>query len=969
MPDYVIPQVEVFQDFAKSPAAAAFPLSAHIGGPHAALIRYAEPTEQNLGNIGTYDTVEDQAYSWPDRPAGGLVDLTYVQLWAKNAILRYFQADAGSGASVVKVAGKTNRVRSTTTNFKTSGSFVRDASLLDRDVAVGDVVKLRFTSSPPVTLWSYVTGFAPDPTAAITGTPTDDSANAATHTVAAVFHQVSGPINEVDISAASAAAYDPYPTGQVTETYTILVTGSSTGGDFTTATIRVFSASGLDDVASAVPAASGSPTEIGTHGATVTFNETGGADDSESAIDAGISPNDLLLGQKWNVTVTASHTATPAPTASGTYTGTSLTSYIVTVVKGEKFSSGAPQIQVSTTTGSDVSGPTSVTAASVDVPIGVFGISVSFAGAGLALGDRFYVPVTPAGSGPVRTLILGNTIPAAVTDNTTADISLFIRHPDLLIPQDQLGNAPLTNYDTTATELTFHAGAMIFDSTWTDAGVEVALPLDSDSTQGYTTLFVQARYWVADLCESVGFISDIADIDTLITGALTPDNPLKWAVSKALANSNGVPVGYTSVCDPTSLTSWANLLAQLLGHDDVYGLVPLSHDPNVWALYAAHCDDASGPTQGEWRVAWIGLSGVPEIPIVSAGSTVPGYLTATTSDGGVALATIAYDPDAPGTQYLTVSVPAANALFITNGVRPGDVVRAFFTTDGFGDPTFQSFTVDTIQTEETLTLLAGPAVAVSVPSKIEIWRTLDGDDEAAAIAKTAGAFGSRRVRAVWPDQISTGGTLQDGFHLCAALAGLASGVVPQQGMTNLAIAGFDDVSRTTKHFNKTELDTMAASGVWIVTQSKTGTVYTRHALTTGDQTDLNQREEMITRNVDSISFQFKDTFALFIGVSNVTPSLINILRQEVLALINQMTQVINPILGGQMTTNNGGTTIVALRQSFTEADAVVLILDLDIPYALNYFQIHLVIPVATSIVSTTPTGILTVGATTPTTTG
>ncbi len=234
------------------------------------------------------------------------------------------------------------------------------------------------------------------------------------------------------------------------------------------------------------------------------------------------------------------------------------------------------------------------------------------------------------------------------------------------------------------------------------------------------------------------------------------------------------------------------------------------------------------------------------------------------------------------------------------------------------------------------------------------------------IAAVAGAFADRRVRAVWPDQIETSGTIQDGFHLCAALAGLRSGILPHQGMTRLAISGFTDVSRTTKKFNKPQLDIMAASGTWIVTQKPTGEIYTRHALTTGNPLDLNDREEVITSNLDSISFRLKDTVDPFIGISNVTPSLISLMRLEILSLLNVLqTEKFTATLGGQVGTN---AVLLDIRQHLILKDRIVIIIDPDLPYPFNNAEIHLVVAAAPVIAVPALTGALSAIGT-PTTTG
>ena len=51
MATYVLPQVLVFQDFTTQPAVAANPLSAHIAGGHAYLVRESDEDEREFGNL------------------------------------------------------------------------------------------------------------------------------------------------------------------------------------------------------------------------------------------------------------------------------------------------------------------------------------------------------------------------------------------------------------------------------------------------------------------------------------------------------------------------------------------------------------------------------------------------------------------------------------------------------------------------------------------------------------------------------------------------------------------------------------------------------------------------------------------------------------------------------------------------------------------------------------------------------
>jgi len=941
---YVLPQTQVFQDFTLAATANANPLRAFIAGPHAYLLRYAEDDERAKGLLGYYDPLIENAYDWPDRPAGGVVDATYVKVWVKDALLKYFEDQIGSGVTVTKVSGFNNRVRSATIGFKTNGAYTRGSQLFDRDVAVGDVAKVRGLDGDgePVTLWTYVKSIVGDTVDSEVGDATYDSANPvntpSSQSASSSVSKVAGADNCVTV-AADHSAYDGLPSGKITETYDILVTEGSVNGDYTVAKVRVISGSGTDDVLSVTPSAKGVATAIGTRGLTVAFDEDDTSGCSEDAEEAGVSADDLIVGQRWRVTVNDAFT--PCTAASGgTYDSTNNTTYIVEVTKGGTWAQ-EPQISVSTTNGIDISGPTDVTASAAAVDVGTLGVTIAFTGAGLRKGDRYYIECVGEQEGPMRTLVLGHNLSTDIAGDSEVDLTLFIRTPLLQVPMNRTGAAPLVNWETSETEITIKEGITAFDATWTDGGVPLALEVHSESSKGYGKVYVEYRAWLADLCTEVNALNDVSALDDAISGPLHPDNPLKWGVYRALTNSNGTEVKFASVCDPTELTAWANVLELIVGRDDVYGLVPLTKWDKALDLFVAHAKAMSAPEQGLWRVVWLNLSGVPEIPVVHAGSTVPNHVDATTTDGEVALAVVEDDAETSGSQYTILRCTTANADFLANDVRAGDIVRCQYVGDGFGNYSYSEYVVDEVQAEDQLRLLTGPAGPITVASKFEVWRNLSATEESAEVARQAGAWGDRRVRAVWPDRVEDGGDVFEGYHLCATLAGLTSGVVPHQGLTNLEITGYTNMNRTVQKFNRSQLDAMGVAGVWIVTQDPVaGDVYTRHAVTTADYDDLNKREEMITRNVDSISFRFKDHFKPYIGVTNVTPATIAILKLEAKALIQVLsTTNVTVNLGAQLISGD----VTSVQQHVTLKDNVTMNVTLSVPYALNVLAVRLVI--------------------------
>mgnify|MGYP003344277280 CR=1 FL=1 len=111
-------------------------------------------------------------------------------------------------------------------------------------------------------------------------------------------------------------------------------------------------------------------------------------------------------------------------------------------------------------------------------------------------------------------------------------------------------------------------------------------------------------------------------------------------------------------------------------------------------------------------------------------------------------------------------------------------------------------------------------------------------------------------------------------------------------------------------------------------------------VTTGNYSDINDREEMIVRNVDSISYRFKDYFAPFIGITNVTPTMRVIILGGIGKLIRTLTQERStPSLGGQLI--NG--TVDKFYASEVFKDRYVAYISIQVPYALNNIELHLVV--------------------------
>lgn len=931
----IVPQPLVFQELQLAPQPNNTPLQAHLAGGNAYLTRYDRSGEREAGRLGYYDAVVDACYEYTSQlvglPVGAVLDPTFSKVYVKDALLKYFEDFSGTGDTIQTVAGTVNKVRASATNFRANGaSYPRASALLDRDVQLGDIAHVRaVVNGDSYELWTYVSGIEADPVSAVVGVATADDDNAETQLADtdSTYTGDADVVNCVGIDSINGATYDGLEDGDINETYTITVVQGSVGGDATTARLRVTSASGNDDVLSVTPSAFGAPTAIGTRGLTVTWDNSGGPSCSLSASNNGVSDDDFLPGQQWQVLVSQAFTA-PTATSGGTYSGDRDMTLLVEVTKGGLYAD-EPEIVVSSDIGVDFSGPTKVTAAGVAVPVGSFGATIKFDETGLRKGDRYYIPLQSVSAGPYRTLLLGHNLPLEVQQAgaTEVDLTLYIRRDVELTPK-RYNVTGQYNWTQSDTEVCLKAGATTLDASWTDNGTPQPLTIHSEPSQGWGVVYFHARFWRQDVADIVSFIHDPSQLDA-IPGPIDPDNPLKFALSMALQNNNGINVGYTAVSDVADINAWVRVLELLDGRRDVYGLVPLTRDEAVWALYRGHVQAQSSELEGRWRVAWFNHPDVSQKAILTLDA-----------DGDEVLATLQDDPNTSGTQYTYLTIPAGNANLVTLGVRAGDVVRYLYTTDGYGDVTHREFVVNTVINESTLRLQTGHVSAVSVPQKIEIWRNLTAAEQAEELALTRG-ISDRRIRMVWPDTLGGSGFSGfEGFHLCAALAALTGGVVPQQGLTNVTINGFDDLTRTTRLFNQSQLNIAVGGGLWVVTQNpQSGAVYTRQAVTTGDYDDVNQREEMITRNLDSISFYFLDLLSPYIGVSNVTPVLLDALRSEINAGLSDLSnRYYTERLGGQIIEGR----LTRLQRHSTLRDRVVARVELGLPAPFNNVELYLV---------------------------
>lgn len=911
---YVRPQVIVFQDFRRLPQSIQGLLRACIVGPQGKLHAYDENLDTNQDIfVGEYDYLNDADYNWPGRTEGSRIDLNSVAVVVENGLLEYFTDLIGSDSTISPVSGRINEIQSNTVVFASGNGFSRSILLNDRDVRPGDAVYVRgVVGGTPYELWTSVQKVKGVLVPSSISSAASDPNNKPNQSASLTVNKTGGPDNCVALTV-DATYYNGLRDGFISDTYTFEVIAGSTGADFTTALVRVTTASGQDNVLNFVPATAGTYKVVGQRGLQVRFEILNTTACSQNAQTAGVPQDDLVPGQKWTVVVNQDFTA-PTATSGGTYNGPEDTTYIVEVVRGGAFTD-SPLIAVTTTTGIDASGPTAVTAANTPVAVGTYGVTVSF-DQPLRKGDKYYIPVTASKEGAKRILQLVHDLPAQLLSATDLELHLYIRDT-IRLPQSRPDSSLLKNWEASQTGLKIKANAHATHPTWTLSGVEQPLPLKGGD------LFVEHREWLSGLCGQIGFISDPGDIPEVL-GDIDPSNPIAFGVNLALANSNGVEVAYATVCDPDDPDSWAAALDAVGSRDDIYGIVPLTFNEQVQSIVAAHVAAFSGAYRGNWRAAYLAIPTRQVVDKISKN---------TSTNGQVVLAVLEDDPSTSGNQYRRLRITSGNAGFLANGVRAGDEVRFLFDSTGG----YQSFRITQVISETTALISPDYTGPVSTAQRVEVWHTLTGSEIVEDIGQRASAFSSSRVCVVWPDRVISGGVSVEGYYLAAAIAGLRAGSPPQQSLTNVEITGFSKILAPS--LSQAQLDDLAEQGVWIVTQDISGRVYTRHALTT-DMTDTNTSEESVRANVDAMSYVFLNSLKPFVGRINITPDNIGFIRTQLNAVIAFLRSSGAGLAVGPQLIDG---TVADVRQHEVFKDRLVAVVNLTIPYPMNVIELHLVI--------------------------
>lgn len=711
---------------------------------------------------------------------------------------------------------------------------------------------------------------------------------------------ISPSSSNTDVTLAVTGNFYPYKFGRLSSNFAVKVTKITNTASCKSIEVAITSSNGVR---------SGIQIPLGD-----TENNTSGTfyldeDHDLSGVFTG-KISDLTVGDTYTFSINNKYNSAVVG-ATGTFTGDEDVTYIITCLEGGILGTSNPTVSIASSDGEEFfTGKLSTETkngaivASVQMPRG---ITFTFYGAGnnkeIATDAIFSVAVTASANGAVQTLQLKDSLPYSFRTWDEAEKNLL--NAEFCV----IKNVEIDPSQYTATQGSIRLSDPI---AVTDPDFASLTLIDAD-------IYVQYREWVTQGANILTIVSSLDELNA-IPGQLDPDNILKYGVYKAFANSNGTSVAYTAVelTEETDLDAWSKAFATGSGSTEVFTLVPMTQDKAIQDVAAFTVDLDSNEDTCAWKRAIFSTTVDTEKVVAECRGVI--LQNALTGD------------------YTRVVLNPNNVPDLSD-VKPGDVVRVMYRS------VLTEYTINEIISASELSLVSGPASQIGLGTEqgqnltfvaMDIVHKMTRADQVAEICRIAGSFSSRRIELVWPDRVGEGGVMMPGYFLCAAIAGLMSGVQPHQGLTHVEVAGFDDFSRSTPYFTPAQIKQLAAGGVWVCLTSKENVPYTYHAVTT-DMSDLNTQEEMITRNMDAISLYFSDLLKPYIGTTNTTDEFLEQLNLVIQFACENFSVSTNTAIGPRIISYS----IDSVERDALLRDHVRVLLTVELPMATNVISLYI----------------------------
>ena len=875
--NYTPPTMIVRQHFVEDTTRQSVPALVHISGPHANFVS-AKDTTAEQGYLGTYSQSDGLHVELPRCLVGNVLDRDSVSVSMRNALLRYFRTTSETfilpkGARNVVTC--TAALQGTNFSFRTNGPIERAVVFQDRDVRPGDAVRVTANISGEAReLWTTVANVVPRYTSGVVlPTVTNGNQNAAASSESITIIDCSEAALAVDAAIGQEADWfaSLLARGIAEDTYFVEVV---IGGLPGMARFRVTSLRG-DNLASAqVESATNDESGETEHRLAI------GNTEAYLVLPDGVT---LTPEMRWTIQARAQVTVN-TPVASGAYLGLAAemqpreVTYIVTVSKGGEIPTAepttdtgryaCPTLSVTTTDGSDKMPIVRVLERDKPVLISRFGVEVTFSGRYLLEGDKFFVTCHSAYSDIFPTIVLNRNVPDEWIDedhDSTVSLELFIVEKDINVPEFSMTAAGRQeNWRVESDGIRIREGLTLYTPTWTVGGILSDLPVYGLAANKSGQVYLSMRFFMPDLANQIVSIRSLADLNDLVSGPVTPENPLKYAAYHAMDGGRGAQVLLTAVADPNDLEEWRRITDLISERDDVFHVFPITlGNHQVNDLFYEHIKEANQDEVAKERVLYLIGHDQETRAILTEhfGQPVAGRLGIETSVGS--------------SRYAAYAVMTPGIDFTEIGIQPGDTIRTNFDFDLAGRETWTEYRIAEVVNAQTLRLdvdlqsVANDQVSMA----FEIWRKQSNNDYADAIAETGG-YDDMLVRYIFVDNADPA---YSPIGPAAALVGRIGAVVPHQGVSWYPLEGIP-TDGWINRFSNSQLNHMAGNGVLLLTKHADDYICARHAVTTSKSPlssnprtslTLKMTEEMFVRNALLVKKEFRKVVKKgFVGISN-----------------------------------------------------------------------------------------------------
>jgi hypothetical protein len=236
-----------------------------------------------------------------------------------------------------------------------------------------------------------------------------------------------------------------------------------------------------------------------------------------------------------------------------------------------------------------------------------------------------------------------------------------------------------------------------------------------------------------------------------------------------------------------------------------------------------------------------------------------------------------------------------------------------------------------------------------------VMRVLSKTQQVTEMVAVAQSFGNKRIILVYPDAVDptdlVDGSLtrtdpeipeaalpQPGYYLACAVGGQTAGNPPQQGFTNLGIAGISEIHNSSNYFTEQQLTDLSNGGVYVFIQDNANSLpYTIHELTT-DVSVLEFSEYMVVKDFDFVATTFLNVLRPFLGEWNVTPEAIEFIKQSLYTTGDVLKSRYVAKIGAPLISYS----LESVAISSLSPDRIESYMQVDLPMTLNTIGLHLV---------------------------